>query len=79
MPKETMTPRERWLAVLQRKQPDRVPMDYWATGEATAKLLKYLGCDFDTMLRRLHIDRPAFTPSDAVSYTHLTLPTKRIV
>ena len=61
MPKETMTPRERWLAVLQRKQPDRVPMDYWATGEATAKLLKYLGCDFDTMLRRLHIDRPAFT------------------
>jgi len=43
MPTETMTPRERWEAVLNRKQPDRVPMDYWATSEASAKLLKYLG------------------------------------
>jgi len=43
MPKETMTPRERWLAVLTRQQPDRVPMDYWATPEATAKLIKHLG------------------------------------
>jgi uroporphyrinogen decarboxylase len=58
MPQETMTPRERWLAVLQRKQPDRVPMDYWATPEATAKLLKHLGCDHEEMLRRLHIDTP---------------------
>ena len=33
-------------------------MDYWATGEATDKLLKHLGCDFDTMLQRLHIDQP---------------------
>jgi hypothetical protein len=38
--------------------PDRVPMDYWATGAATAKLLKHLGCDYDTMLQRLHIDAP---------------------
>jgi len=30
-----MTPRERWLAVLERRPPDRVPMDYWATAEAT--------------------------------------------
>ena len=43
MPKETMTPRERWLAVLTGEQPDRMPMDYWATPEATAKLIKYLG------------------------------------
>ena len=34
MPKETMTPRERWLAVLNGEMPDRLPMDYWATGEA---------------------------------------------
>jgi uroporphyrinogen decarboxylase len=53
-----MTPRERWLAVLQRKTPDRVPLDYWATPEATAKLLKHLGCDYDEMIRRLHIDTP---------------------
>jgi uroporphyrinogen decarboxylase len=43
MPKETMTPRERWLAVLTRQTPDRVPMDYWATPEASAKLIKHLG------------------------------------
>lgn len=58
MPKETMTPRERWLAVMTRQTPDRVPMDYWATWEATEKLLKHLGCDFDEMTRRLHIDIP---------------------
>lgn len=58
MPKETMTPRERWLAVLNRQTPDRVPMDYAATDEATQKLLAHLGCDIDEMLRRLHIDMP---------------------
>ena len=59
MPQETMTPRERWLAVLQRKTPDRVPMDYWTTEEARDKLLHHLGlADERAMLRRLHIDRP---------------------
>ncbi len=59
MPEETMTPRERWLAVLQRRKPDRVPMDYWTTDEARDKLLRYLGLDDErAMLRRLHIDRP---------------------
>lgn len=43
MPKESMTPKERWLAVLNRQKPDRVPMDYWATPEASARLIKYLG------------------------------------
>ena len=58
MPKETMTPRERWLAVLNREEPDRVPMDYWGTQEATAKVMKVLGCaDERTMFERLHIDR----------------------
>jgi len=57
MPKETMTPRERWLAVLLREKPDRVPMDYWATGEATQKLMQYLGCgSVQEMFERLHID-----------------------
>ena len=41
--KESMTPKERWLAVLNREKPDRIPMDYWATGEATEKVMKYLG------------------------------------
>jgi uroporphyrinogen decarboxylase len=43
MPKENMTPKERWLAVLNRQKPDRVPMDYWATPEASAKLIRHLG------------------------------------
>lgn len=59
MPHEAMTPRERWLAVLQRCQPDRLPMDYWATPEAHAKLMAHLGVEDDLALyRRLHIDKP---------------------
>jgi uroporphyrinogen decarboxylase len=38
-----MTPKERWLAVLARQTPDRVPMDYWATPEFSAKLIRHLG------------------------------------
>ncbi len=43
MPHETMTPRERWLAVLTRQKPDRVPMDYWSTPEFSARLVRQLG------------------------------------
>jgi uroporphyrinogen decarboxylase len=57
MKKETMSPRERWLAVLNHQKPDRVPTDIWATAEAMDKLLKHLGCDHDEMLKRLHIDQ----------------------
>ena len=65
MPKETMTPKERWLAVLNRAQPDRLPMDYWATEEATQKLLKHLGvASVWEMYNRLHID-PLVTVSPA--------------
>jgi uroporphyrinogen decarboxylase len=38
-----MTPKERWLAVLHREKPDRVPMDYWSTPEASARLIRHLG------------------------------------
>jgi uroporphyrinogen decarboxylase len=59
MPKESMSPRERWLAVLSRKTPDRVPMDYWSTPEATEKLMRHMGCSQESeVLERLHIDRP---------------------
>ena len=59
MPKETMTPVERWLAVLRREKPDRVPMDYWATDEVTEKLKKHLGVEtFEEMCDKLHIDYP---------------------
>jgi uroporphyrinogen decarboxylase len=59
MPKESMTPKERWLAVLSRKNPDRIPMDYWATPETTAMVLKHLGCSTEwDMCRKLHVDMP---------------------
>jgi len=48
------------LAVLQRRKPDRIPTDYWATPEAHCKLREYTGCESDDDLyAHLHIDRPA--------------------
>ncbi len=53
-----MKPRERWLAVLERRRPDRVPMDYWATPEANQNLIDYLGCkDLERAFEMLHIDK----------------------
>ena len=58
MPKETMTPKERWLAVMRRQKPDRVPMDYWGTVEATARVVAHLGLrNRWQMFRQLHIDK----------------------
>ena len=52
-----MTPRERWLAVLNHDVPDRIPLDYWATDEATQKLIDYLGVKGKGgMYERLHVD-----------------------
>ncbi len=57
MPKETMTPEERWGAVMSGRKPDRIPMDYWGTDETTTMLLGHLGCaDLREMLEILHID-----------------------
>jgi uroporphyrinogen decarboxylase len=57
MPTETMTPKERWLAVLERRKPDRVPMTYRATREFTDSLLQHTGhADVREMLTALHVD-----------------------
>jgi len=57
MSEEKMTPKERWLAVLRRRKPDRVPMDYWATDEVTKRLMQYLGCEsLKELYERLRID-----------------------
>jgi len=40
-----MNSRERWLALLQGKTADKVPMDYWATEEATQKFLRHFDLD----------------------------------
>ena len=60
MLRETMSPKERWLAVLNRQKPDRIPMDYWATPEATVKLMTYLGIDeTEVFLERLRNESPS--------------------
>ncbi len=55
--KGSMTPHERWLALLHHQQPDRVPLDYWATPEVTQRLMEHLGCEtYHTLMERLHVD-----------------------
>lgn len=41
--KERMTPRERVMTALEHREPDRVPLDFYATAEELAALEKYLG------------------------------------
>ena len=56
-----MTPRERWLALLTGKMPDRIPTDYQATAEVTARLRRDLNCaDDEALYRKLHIDARRF-------------------
>jgi uroporphyrinogen decarboxylase len=54
----SMTPRERWQALLSGDSPDRIPCDYWATDEVTARLLQELGCANERELyARLGVDK----------------------
>lgn len=55
---ESLTPRQRWLAILKREKADRIPMDYWATREVTQMLMKHLKCKSEIELyEKLHIDK----------------------
>ncbi len=54
----SMTPRERWQKLLSGGVPDRIPCDYWATDEVTARLLRELGCAGERELYlRLGVDK----------------------
>lgn len=54
-----MTPRERWLCLFNHQKPDRIPTDYWATGEVTQRLMRDLGCaSVEALLETLHLDTP---------------------
>ena len=56
-----MTPRQRWLALLDGRSADRIPTDYQATEEVTGRLLRDLGCvDEEALYRRLKIDARRF-------------------
>lgn len=53
------TPRERWTAILERKQTDRPPIDYWATDEVTDRLMKHFKADsLRELYKKLEIDVP---------------------
>lgn len=52
-----MTPKKKWLSVLQGVKPDRVPVDYWATDEVTFSLMCHFGTrDLKDVYEKLHID-----------------------
>ncbi len=52
-----MNSRERVLAALAHRQPDRVPVDYWATPEVDALLIKHFGLQTrDQLLDQLDVD-----------------------
>ncbi len=54
-----MTSRERWLAVMNREKPDRIPMDWWGTDEIQDRMMAHLGVgSLDEMFDRLNVDRP---------------------
>ena len=54
-----MTSRERWLAVLNREEPDRIPMDWWGTDEIRDRVMAHLGVTSENdMFAALHVDRP---------------------
>ncbi len=58
MPVETMTPKERWKAVLRGDKPDRVPMDFWGTEETVEMMMRHLRCATAwEMYERLRIDK----------------------
>ena len=75
MPRESLSPRERWLAVFRRERPDRVPMDFWGTDETVAALMRHLGCGSRReALERLHVD---FVVKLEPRYAGLPLPAGR--
>lgn len=54
-----MTSRERWMAAITGEKPDRVPTDFWGTGEVQQNLLRFLGLEsMEAAYDRLHIDKP---------------------
>jgi uroporphyrinogen decarboxylase len=67
-----MTARERWLAVLRRERPDRIPMHFQGTPELVQKMMRYLGVSsVEEMYARLRVDYPV---SVDAAYIGPTIP-----
>ena len=54
---DLMTPRQRVAAAIERREPDRVPFDFWGVPEVIEKLVRYLDArDEEEMLQLLGVD-----------------------
>ena len=52
-----MTSKERVLAAMNHRKPDRVPVDYWAHAEVNKTLLEHFGFkDYESLLCKLGVD-----------------------
>ncbi len=62
---ERMTCRERAMASVKHKEPDRVPIDNWMVPEIQKKTMEYFGCDsYEELLEFLGVDfRNNYGPS----------------
>jgi uroporphyrinogen decarboxylase len=59
-----LTPRQRWLALLDDKPVDRIPTDFQATPEVISRLLHDLDCaDQPSLWRKLNVDKRKFVES----------------
>ena len=67
MKKEWMTPKERWIATLERKDVDRLPMDYWGTWESMQKMMKHYNTnDMMDVYKHLNIDKAIWVFPDYI-------------
>ena len=49
--------RDRVLEAVARRQPDRIPIDYWAVDPVTERLIEHFGvADREQLLERLGVD-----------------------
>jgi uroporphyrinogen decarboxylase len=55
---DQLTPRQRWKGTFARQPIDRLATDYWFTAEFHRKLETAVGCEGESLLRKLRIDRP---------------------
>ncbi|MCC7351666.1 MAG: hypothetical protein IT446_13980 [Phycisphaerales bacterium] len=67
----TMTPRERWIALFNNNPVDRLTSDYWGTQEITDKVNKHVGgTDEAALCRALDIDSPRTVYPEEIHIRH---------
>jgi len=62
-----MTPRDRVLASIAHREPDRVPVDFWAREDVTERLMAHVGvASKEDLLRHLEVDLRTVTISEHI-------------